>query len=104
MSAGIHIKSAQSGFQTAGRGSSAPEPEGNRTTALSAVPTESTRPLSLDAMFLAHTGHWLVWVLYTIPVFAVLIAVVIASVRARRFAEAENTAAAPLDGESEKRA
>jgi cytochrome c-type biogenesis protein CcmH/NrfF len=40
-------------------------------------------------MLLAHAGHWLVWVLYTIPVFAVLIAVVVASVRARKLAEAE---------------
>ena len=40
-------------------------------------------------MLLAHAAHWLVWVLYTIPVLAVLIAVVVASLRARRLSEAE---------------
>ena len=35
-------------------------------------------------MFLAHPGHWLVSLLYLIPVFAVLGAVFIISVRARR--------------------
>jgi cytochrome c-type biogenesis protein CcmH/NrfF len=35
-------------------------------------------------MFLAHAGHWLVSVLYVIPVFAVLGAVFVISVRARR--------------------
>jgi cytochrome c-type biogenesis protein CcmH/NrfF len=41
-------------------------------------------------MFLAHAGHWLVWVLYAIPVFAVLIAVTIVSLRARRLSDAED--------------
>ena len=44
-------------------------------------------------MLLAHAGHWLVWVLYTVPVFAVLIAVVVASLRARKFADAEGPGA-----------
>jgi cytochrome c-type biogenesis protein CcmH/NrfF len=55
-------------------------------------------------MFLAHTAHWLVWVLYTIPVFAVLAAVVVASVRARKLAESDDAATAPLDSGSETRA
>jgi cytochrome c-type biogenesis protein CcmH/NrfF len=33
---------------------------------------------------LAHAGHWLVWVLYLLPVVAVLAAVLITSLRLRR--------------------
>lgn len=33
---------------------------------------------------LAHTGHWAIWVLYAVPVLAVLAAVLLGSIRARR--------------------
>lgn len=33
---------------------------------------------------LAHIGHWSIWLLYALPVFAVLIAIVIGSLRERR--------------------
>jgi cytochrome c-type biogenesis protein CcmH/NrfF len=35
-------------------------------------------------ILLAHAGHWLVWVLYAIPVIAVLLAVLFGSLRTRR--------------------
>jgi cytochrome c-type biogenesis protein CcmH/NrfF len=35
-------------------------------------------------LLLAHTGHWSVWVLYSVPVIAVIIAIVVSSFRARR--------------------
>jgi hypothetical protein len=34
-------------------------------------------------MLLAHAGHWLIWVLYLLPVLAVLVAVLVSSLRAR---------------------
>jgi cytochrome c-type biogenesis protein CcmH/NrfF len=41
-------------------------------------------------MLLAHAGHWAIWVLYAIPVIAVLVAVVVGSIRARDAAERAN--------------
>ncbi len=35
-------------------------------------------------LLLAHAGHWSVWVLYSVPVLAVIIAIVVSSLRARR--------------------
>ena len=52
-------------------------------------------------MFLAHAGHWLVWILYTIPVFAVLIAVIVASMRARKLAE-EDERLGDADGSADR--
>ena len=39
----------------------------------------------------AHAGHWTVWILYAVPVIAVVIAAYTSSVKTRRF-EAEDGA------------
>ncbi len=41
-------------------------------------------PESSSLLLLAHAGHWSVWVLYSVPVLAVIIAIVVSSLRARR--------------------
>ncbi|MGB6426343.1 MAG: hypothetical protein WBF18_13775 [Solirubrobacterales bacterium] len=41
-------------------------------------------PESSSLLLLAHAGHWSVWVLYSVPVLAVIIAIVVSSFRARR--------------------
>lgn len=38
----------------------------------------------------AHAGHWIVWVLYAVPLVAVLVALWISSRRARGERDAEN--------------
>ena len=43
----------------------------------------------------AHAGHWAVWVLYAIPVIAVLIAAYTSSVRTPRFEEQERAGGEP---------
>lgn len=45
------------------------------------------------ALLLAHAGHWTVWILYAIPLIAVVAAIPIASRRAR-------AAAARMEGEA----
>jgi cytochrome c-type biogenesis protein CcmH/NrfF len=49
---------------------------------------------------LAHAGHWLIWVLYAVPVVAVLVAVVVGSRRERRRREGGAT---PPDGSETER-
>ena len=39
-------------------------------------------PEALAALPVAHPGHWIVWVLYALPVIAVVIAIWISSRRA----------------------
>ena len=36
------------------------------------------------AIPLAHSGHWALWVLYSAPVVAVVVALVVSSIRVRR--------------------
>ena len=44
-------------------------------------------------VILAHTGHWLIWVLYAVPVLIVVGSIVLSIVRQRREdAEGEPTA------------
>ena len=40
-------------------------------------------------LVLAHAGHWLIWVLYAVPVLIVIGSIVISIVRQRREAGAE---------------
>jgi hypothetical protein len=35
-------------------------------------------------VLLAHAGHWLIWILYAVPVLIVLVSVVASVVRQRR--------------------
>lgn len=46
-------------------------------------------------LLLAHAGHWSVWVLYSVPVLAVIIAIVVSSLRARRLDSAPPDADEP---------
>lgn len=39
---------------------------------------------TLSVLLLAHSGHWALWVLYAIPVLAVLGVILAGSMRARR--------------------
>lgn len=42
-----------------------------------------------DPTLVAHVGHWVEWVLYAVPVAAVLIAVAVSAYRARNLDEKE---------------
>lgn len=38
----------------------------------------------LEPVILAHVGHWISWVLYAVPIVAVLIAIAVSARRGRR--------------------
>ena len=46
-------------------------------------------------LLLAHAGHWSVWALYSVPVLAVIIAIVVSSLRARKLDSASSDADEP---------
>lgn len=48
-----------------------------------------------SSLLVAHAGHWAVWVLYAAPVIAVLVALLIGSLRERGRREGEGER--PLD-------
>jgi cytochrome c-type biogenesis protein CcmH/NrfF len=49
-------------------------------------------------LLLAHSGHWALWVLYSAPVVAVVIALVISSIRVRRLVEEGESEGDSRDG------
>jgi cytochrome c-type biogenesis protein CcmH/NrfF len=50
------------------------------------------------SLLLAHTGHWALWVLYCAPVVAVVVALVVSSIRVRRLGEEESERGAGESG------
>jgi cytochrome c-type biogenesis protein CcmH/NrfF len=50
-------------------------------------------------LLLAHAGHWSVWALYSVPVLAVIIAIVVSSLRARKFDSASPASEESADEE-----
>ncbi len=49
---------------------------------------------------LAHSGHWALWVLYAAPVVAVVVALVVSSIRVRRLEEEGEEEGERVAGES----
>jgi cytochrome c-type biogenesis protein CcmH/NrfF len=52
-------------------------------------------------LLLAHSSHWALWVLYSAPVVAVVVALVLSSIRARRLDGVERSEEDPDDSAQE---